>query len=190
MSPGNDSRSCAHGIRCDTGICQHLKEETVLHNLKAKLVLVAGCCAGSLAVGLILGGGSLWLSRVPSLPITVPPVPPPREMQQNTPPPTTAGSPFKKTQDGRLIHPVTGQACPKDTKPIARRGCAGYCPEEDMFFWEKTGRCIPKSTAKVACEEVGGTWIVTVDTKEQRCRVPLTEIDPNERQRLYRLERR
>jgi hypothetical protein len=165
------------------------KEEAVPPNARAKVVLVAGCCAGSLAVGLILGGGSLWLSRAPSLPITVP-VMRPQAMQPTAPSKSAAGSPVAKTPDGRLIHPVTGQACPKDMKPVGRRGCVGYCPEEDMYFWEKTGRCIPKTAAKVACEESAGTWIAAVDTHEERCRIPLTEIDPNERQRLYRLERR
>jgi len=100
-----------------------------------------------------------------------------------------AASSFKKTLDGRLIHPVTGQACPKDMKPVGRKGCIGYCAEEDMYFWEKTGRCIPKIEAKVACEENLGTWIVTVDTKEERCRIPLTEIDPQATQRLNRFGR-
>jgi hypothetical protein len=166
------------------------KEEAVPPNARAKVVLVAGCCAGSLAVGLILGGGSLWFSRAPpSLPITAP-VMRPQAIQPTAPSKSAAGSPVAKTPDGRLIHPVTGQACPKDMKPFGRRGCVGYCPEEDMYFWEKTGRCIPKTAAKVACEESAGTWIATVDTHEERCRIPLTEIDPNERQRLYRLERR
>ena len=159
-------------------------------NLKGKLVIVAGCCAGSLAVGLIIAGGSLWLSRAPPPPIPVPVMRQPQAIQPTAPPKPAASSPLAKTPDGRLIHPVTGQACPKDMKPVGRRGCVGYCPEEDMYFWEKTGRCIPKTSAKAACEENNGTWIATVDTHEERCRIPLTEIDPNERQRLYRLERR
>jgi hypothetical protein len=110
---------------------------------------------------------------------------------QQTASETTAAvsSPFKKTQDGRLIHPVTGQACPKDMKPIGRRGCIGYCAEEDMYFWEKTGLCIPKNEARVACEENRGTWIVTVDTKEERCGIPLTEIDPQATNRLNQFKR-
>ena len=159
-------------------------------NLKGKLVIVAGCCAGSLAVGLIIAGGSLWLSRAPPPPILVPVMRQPQAMQPTAPPKSAASSPLAKTPDGRLIHPVTGQACPKDMKPVGRKGCVGYCPEEDMYFWEKTGRCIPKTAAKAACEKNNGTWIVTVDTHEERCRILLTEIDPNERQRLYRLERR
>src|SRR5262245_24762727 len=153
-----------------------------MKSLKAKLILVAGCCAGSLGVFLILAGVSQWLSRAPMLG--------PQQVKQSAPEMTAAAtSSFKKTQDGRLIHPVTGQACPKDMKPIGRRGCIGYCAEEDMYFWEKTGRCIPKSEAKVACEENRGTWIVTVDTQEERCRVPLTEIDPQTTQRLNRFGR-
>ena len=153
-----------------------------MKSLKAKLVLIAGCCAGSLAVVLILAGGSQWLSRAPMLG--------PLQVQQNAPEMTAAAiSSFKKTLDGRLIHPVTGQVCPKDMKPIGRKGCIGYCAEEDMYFWEKSGRCIPKSEAKVACEENRGTWIVTVDTKEERCRIPLTEIDPQTTNRLNRFGR-
>jgi hypothetical protein len=77
----------------------------------------------------------------------------------------------------------------KDMKPIGRRGCIGYCAEEDMYFWEKTGRCIPKNEAKIACEENRGTWIVTVDTKEERCRIPLAEIDPQATNRLNQFKR-
>ena len=114
----------------------------------------------------------------------------PQQGQQSTQE-TAAAAPssFKKTQDGRFIHPVTGQACPKDMKPVGRRGCVGYCAEDDMYFWEKAGRCIPKSEAKTACEEDRGTWIVTVDSKEERCRVPLTEIDPQATQRFNRFGR-
>ena len=156
-------------------------------SLKAKLVLIVGCCVGSLAVLLILAGGSQWLSRAPMLGMTTPSA---RQPQQTTQEATAAASSsFKKTQDGRLIHPVTGQDCPKDMKPVGRRGCIGHCEEEDMHFWEKIGRCIPKSDAKVACEENRGTWIVTVDTKEERCRIPLTEIDPQTTNRLNRFGR-
>ena len=159
-------------------------------SLKARLVLIAGCCAGSLAVLLILAVGSQWLSRAPMSGMTAPSARQPQQAQQTAPETTAAAtSAFKKTQDGRLIHPVTGQACPKDMKPIGRRGCIGYCADEDMYFWEKTGRCILKSEAKVACEENRGTWIVTVDTKEERCRIPLTEIDPQATNRLNRFGR-
>jgi hypothetical protein len=162
----------------------------MVHNLRAKLFLIAGCCAGSVVVGAILAGGSLWLSRAPSPPRAASPGPQNSQGQQFAPTAATPPSAFKKTPDGRLIHPITGQACPKDMKPIGRRGCVGYCEQEDMFFWEPSGRCILKSEAKAACEERNGTWIVTVDSTEERCRVPLTEIDPKERERLYRLERR
>ncbi len=170
----------------------------MLQMLKGKLGLVAGCCAGSLAVGLVLGVGSVWLTRVPPMAATVFPPPPPQQVQRTAPAtpvvntPVQAGqdnAPYARTRDGRLIHPVTGQACPKDMKPIGRRGCVEYCPEEGMSYWEDAGGCVPTDRARLACGERGGTWILGVENQGGRCRFPLTEIDPRARDRLNRLGR-
>jgi hypothetical protein len=167
----------------------------MLQMLKGKLGLVAGCCAGSLALGLVLGVGSVWLTRAPPMATTVFPPPSPKQVQRTVPTSPVANAPvqtgqnnlpYARTQDGRLIHPFTGQVCPKDMRPIGRRGCVGYCAEEGMSYWEEAGRCVPTDRARVACEEKAGTWI---EDQGGRCRFPLTEIDPKARDRLDRLGR-
>src|SRR5262245_22866875 len=101
-------------------------------NLKSTLLLVAGCCAGSLAVGLIRAGASRWLSQELSLSIVATPASQNRQAPQTAPTAVIPSSSFARTPDGRLIHPLTKQACPKDMKPIGRKACVGYCEQEDM----------------------------------------------------------
>jgi hypothetical protein len=161
----------------------------MLHTFRQKLGLVVGCCAGSLSVGLVLWVGTVWLPAALSSP---------PDARRNAPVTSSTGVPgqtaednpvYARNPDGRFIHPITGQPCPIGTKPAGRSGCVGYCPEQDMVYWEETGQCIPVADAKIACERKAGTWIVAADGREHRCRVPLTEIDPRERRRLERLGR-
>jgi hypothetical protein len=170
----------------------------MLQVLKGKWGLVAGCCAASLGVGLMIGGASVWLTPAPPRVTTAFPPPPSHQALRTVPSAPVANDsiqtgknnlPYARTQDGRLIHPVTGQACPRDMKPIGRRGCVEYCPEENMTYWEDAGRCVPTERASAACVEKGGTWILGVEDQGGRCRVPLTEIDPKARNRLDRLGR-
>lgn len=192
----SDWRPCVCGrIGAELPAC---RERAMLHALKGKLGLVAGCCAASLAVGAVLGVGSLWMSRVTPMPTRVSSSPPPQNVPRTAPTSPAADAPaqggqnnlpYARTRDGRWIHPVTGQACPKGARPTGSRGCVPYCLEQGMTYWEEADRCIPTSAAKTACEGKGGTWIVGIENQEGRCRVPLTEIDPRERGRLDRLGR-
>src|SRR5262245_14108408 len=103
------------------------EEEPMMGTFKAKLILLAGCCVGSLGVGLLLASGSLWLSSVPrQTAIKLSATTADRNVSRSDP--TTTGVPgstestldgprFATTRDGRFVHPVTGHACPVGTRP-------------------------------------------------------------------------
>ena len=152
----------------------------LLQTLKERPLLIVGCCAGSLAVGLVLAVGSMWLLSEPAA-FSTSSIP--KSAMSAGPKP-----PYSKTPDGRLIHPLTGRACPKGTKPTGRRECTVDCPK-GMFYWEGANQCIPTDEAKVACAGQNGTWIVGGANEEDRCRIPLAEIDPKARRTLDRLGR-
>jgi hypothetical protein len=144
----------------------------MLQMLKGKWGLVAGCCAASLVVGLAIGGASVWLTPAPPRATTTFPPPPSQQALRTVPTAPVANDsvqtgqsnlPYARTQDGRLIHPVTGQVCPRDMKPIGRRGCVEYCAEVDMTYWDDAGGCVPTDRARVACVEKAGTWILGVE---------------------------